>query len=65
MARIELGDDQIMSDVYTPPAPTAPRTLSETGLSLGFLTDLILKTLFIRGTMRPGQVLRGQGTPAR
>src|SRR5437588_375685 len=34
-----------------PEAPTAPETLQEAGLSLGFLNDLILRTLYTRGGM--------------
>lgn len=51
MSRVELVDEQGVDAVFAPPAPKAPSSLAETGLSLGFLTDLILKTLFIKGTM--------------
>src|SRR5213592_2732356 len=34
----------------TPEAPTAPETLQQTGLTLGFLNDLILRTLYTRGS---------------
>src|SRR5262249_15900432 len=34
-----------------PEAPSAPETLQESGLTLGFLNDLILKTLYINGGM--------------
>src|SRR5215203_2137696 len=34
-----------------PDAPSAPETLQQTGLSLGFLSDLILRTLYARGGM--------------
>ena len=34
-----------------PEAPTAPENLKEAGLSLGFLNDLILRTLYTRGGM--------------
>src|SRR5436309_7129003 len=34
-----------------PEAPSAPETLKEAGLSLGFLTDLVLRTLYTRGGM--------------
>jgi predicted ATPase with chaperone activity len=33
-----------------PEAPSAPENLQEAGLSLGFLNDLILKTLYTQGT---------------
>ena len=32
-------------------APSAPETLQQTGLTLGFLNDLILRTLYTRGGM--------------
>src|SRR5262249_20871624 len=34
-----------------PEAPSAPETLEESGLSLTFLNDMILRTLYIRGVM--------------
>jgi predicted ATPase with chaperone activity len=34
-----------------PEAPSSPETLKEAGLSSGFLTDLILRTLYQRGVM--------------
>jgi predicted ATPase with chaperone activity len=34
-----------------PEAPSAPETLEQTGLSLGFLSDMILRTLYTRGGM--------------
>src|SRR5438270_611897 len=34
-----------------PEAPTAPESLQEAGLSLPFLNDLILRTLYTRGVM--------------
>src|SRR5260370_12754825 len=33
----------------TPEAPTAPENLEQTGLSTGFLNDIILRTLYVRG----------------
>ena len=38
-------------DASAPEAPTPPESLKETGLSLGFLNDLLLKSLYLRGTM--------------
>ncbi|MCS6852820.1 MAG: ATPase [Gemmataceae bacterium] len=37
--------------VGLPEAPSAPETLKEAGLTLGFLNDLILRTLYTRGGM--------------
>src|SRR5262245_51330802 len=34
-----------------PEAPTLPETLREAGLSLAFINDLLLKTVYIRGGM--------------
>jgi hypothetical protein len=34
-----------------PEAPSAPETLQQTGLMLGFLNDMILRTLYTRGGM--------------
>lgn len=34
-----------------PEAPTAPENLKETGLTLAFLNDLILRTLYVKGGM--------------
>jgi predicted ATPase with chaperone activity len=34
-----------------PEAPSAPETLTQSGLTLGFLNDLILRTLYTRGTL--------------
>src|SRR5213076_3141974 len=34
-----------------PEAPASPDTLKEAGLSMGFLTDMILRTLYQRGQM--------------
>jgi predicted ATPase with chaperone activity len=34
-----------------PEAPSAPETLEQTGLNLGFLSDMVLRTLYSRGGM--------------
>src|SRR5690242_16001934 len=34
-----------------PEAPSAPETMQQTGLTLGFLSDMILRTLYTRGGM--------------
>jgi len=38
-------------DATAPEAPTPPESLKEAGLTLAFLNDLILKALYLRGTM--------------
>lgn len=55
--------EELIDDVYTPDAPLAPRTLQETGLTLAFLTDLILKTFFNRGAMRGADMSKMIGLP--
>src|SRR3569832_796340 len=34
-----------------PEAPTAPDSLKEAGLSMGFINEMLLRTLYTRGTM--------------
>src|SRR5919206_352582 len=34
-----------------PEAPSAPETLQEAGLSLPFISDLVLRTIYLRGSM--------------
>ena len=34
------------------PGPRSPRTISETGLSMGQLSDLLLKTLYVHGVLQ-------------
>jgi predicted ATPase with chaperone activity len=34
-----------------PEAPSAPETMQQTGLTIGFLSDLLLRTLYLRGSM--------------
>src|SRR3954447_16409009 len=46
-----------------PEAPTAPETLQEAGLTLPFLNDLILRTLYTRGTMLGLDLARGLCLP--
>ena len=38
------------------PVPPAPRSIAETGLKLGFLVDLLIKTVFRHGLERPSQM---------
>jgi predicted ATPase with chaperone activity len=40
-----------MLDTVAPEAPAPPETLKEAGLTLSFLSDLVLKCLYTRGTM--------------
>ena len=40
-----------LDGIGLPEAPTAPETLKESGLSLSFLNEMILRTLLVRGSM--------------
>jgi predicted ATPase with chaperone activity len=51
MARVELGAATLEYENISPEAPKSPQNLEDTGLTLGFLCDLTLKTLFLRGSM--------------
>ncbi|MFO0945225.1 MAG: AAA family ATPase [Planctomycetota bacterium] len=51
MGKVDLYDEGISQDRFSPPAPKTPQSLAETGLTLGFIADLVLKTLFTRGSM--------------
>src|SRR5436305_585191 len=50
---IRVNENAVMDWEGTgmPEAPTAPETLQEAGLTLGFLNDLLLRTLYTRGGM--------------
>src|SRR5438093_8609290 len=43
------------------PLPPEPQTLEQTGLTLGFLADLALKTLYLRGQMTMGEIASALG----
>jgi hypothetical protein len=43
--------DLELEGVGLPEAPTAPESLQEAGLTLGFLNDMVLRTLYTRGAM--------------
>lgn len=49
MSRKTTGLD--LDNLGMPEAPAAPESLKEAGLSTGFVTDMILKTLYSRGVM--------------
>ena len=45
-------------------APRAPETIGETGLDEGFLTDLLVKTIYRMGLERPSDIARAMKLPA-
>src|SRR5256886_12933455 len=45
------------------PLPPEPQTLEQTGLTLGFLSDLALKTLYLRGQMTMAEIASALGLP--
>ncbi|MBI2983797.1 MAG: ATP-binding protein [Chloroflexi bacterium] len=45
------------------PLPPEPQTVEQTGLHLGFLADLALKTLYLRGQMTLGEIATALGLP--
>jgi predicted ATPase with chaperone activity len=51
MIRSSKGATLEWEGTNLPEAPTAPETMEQAGLSLGFLNDLILRTLYTRGGM--------------
>src|SRR5438552_15637787 len=45
------------------PLPAEPRSIQQTGLTLGFIADLALKTLYLRGQMTMGEISSALGLP--
>src|SRR5919204_6620032 len=43
------------------PLPPEPQSLEQTGLTLGFLSDLALKTLYLRGQMSMAEIASALG----
>ncbi|HEU5288952.1 MAG TPA: ATP-binding protein, partial [Candidatus Limnocylindria bacterium] len=43
------------------PLPPEPQTIEQTGLTVGFLADLALKTLYLRGQMTMGEIASALG----
>lgn len=63
MGRVDLYDESVGQDLFTPEAPPVPKSLSDTGLSLGFISDLVLKILFARGSMLGLEISRQAALP--
>ena len=51
------------ADVPRIPLPPEPRSIEETGLPLGMLADLALKTLYLRGQMTLAEIATSLGLP--
>jgi predicted ATPase with chaperone activity len=51
MLRTERQHGLEWDGIALPDAPTAPETLKEAGLTIGFLNDMILRTLYVEGAM--------------
>src|SRR5438445_6159102 len=45
------------------PLPPEPQSIDQTGLTLGFLSDLALKTLYLRGQMTLAEIASSLGLP--
>src|SRR3989442_6500684 len=45
------------------PLPPEPGSIDQTGLTLGFLSDLALKTLYLRGQMTMAEIASALGLP--
>ncbi len=58
MSTVAAQASAMLAESFEPDAPMAPRALADTGLTLPFLTDLMLKLFFNRGTMRGGDLSR-------
>ena len=57
--------ENLSLDDFSPPPPPSPTSLAETGLSLGFVCDLLLKMLFTQGTMLGIELSRKACLPFR
>ena len=55
----------MQQQVYVPEAPTTPNNLKESGLSIGFIAEMILKMLYTRGSMLGVDISRGLCLPFR
>src|SRR2546428_10924677 len=45
------------------PLPPEPQSIEQTGLTMGFLADLALKTLYLRGQLSMAEVASALGLP--
>src|SRR2546428_8612268 len=45
------------------PLPAEPQSIEQTGLTLGFIADLALKTLYLRGQMTMAEISSALGLP--
>ena len=54
---------QMPVDVPAIPLPPEPQSIEATGLTVGFLADLALKTLYLRGQMTMTEIAASLGLP--
>src|SRR3989442_1989429 len=45
------------------PLPAEPQSIEQTGLTMGFIADLALKTLYLRGQMTMAEISSALGLP--
>lgn len=63
MAEAQLYQDEAVDEIFVPDPPIAPQSMAETGLNLAFISDLVLKLLFTRGSMLGLQLSRLAALP--
>ena len=59
-----LRKPQAEAPARSPHAPPPPRSIAETGLDLGFLVDLMVKTIYRMGLEQPSEIGREMMLPA-
>src|SRR5207237_5420482 len=52
-----------MPEIPAIPLPPEPQSIEQTGLTMGFLADLALKTLYLRGQLSMAEVASALGLP--
>lgn len=60
---IAVGGAPPTPEVPRIPLPPEPQSIEQTGLSLAFIADLALKTLYLRGQMTLGELAVSMGLP--
>jgi predicted ATPase with chaperone activity len=62
-ARPPAPPGQVAATTVQVPLPPEPQSIEQTGLTIGFLADLALKTLYLRGQMTAGDIATSLGLP--